>query len=325
MPIIKSAITHLREHHFKEPAIIPIDVVIGVRDIATVANDTMNGKCLRLTPPELLLAYFEAIAMDLKTGDEARLQQWRSTMLCCPCMFKVCQSDDEQHKMMLHQREDMAQNYQSMRLTAVQKMYDIIALKERKERTTGKLGAEKLQMYYEEGVKFAQSSEKLTHEFIDNALTVFNRLMCIPRCKELVFQMEQLGLQNPLDSIYKLQKIVVKGGTPDRIEWAMEMIHDLHKSGGLKDDELALRKLEGKVKGCEGKGLIDELNYKRDILRYLMGDWLDSLSIPNDQKCTLRSVCSGVKNFREKCGYIYNAKFFKARTCVSYSMCFIPK
>ena len=68
VPIIKSAITHLREHHFKEPAIIPIDVVIGVRDIATVANDTMNGKCLRLTPPELLLAYFEAAAMTSRLG-----------------------------------------------------------------------------------------------------------------------------------------------------------------------------------------------------------------------------------------------------------------
>ena len=91
-------------------------------------------------------------------------------------------------------------------------MCDVNATVDRKAGATGLMGltsAAKVAAYYQEGVKFAEGSEAIWDEFVDCSLSVLKRLWCIPRAAELIMQLEEHGVGNPMDSIYKLHKACV--------------------------------------------------------------------------------------------------------------------
>ena len=312
VPIMANAIQKLREHHFGQPAVLPLDIVVGVES-SDAANKALQDRALKqVSAPELVFAYIEAVALDLKKGDEELMAKWRQTMLCCPCLFRKVESKDEMHQLSIQFREDLAQAYSSMRYTAVQNMFDIKSVMARKMASTGGVSAQKLAEYYTSSIRFADNSEKITAEFVDCALTVLRRLMSIPACAKMVMELEELGASNPMDSIYKLHKVVTRAGSPERIEWAFELMLDLWKSGALKSDQLSIRHLDVRGLGANGKGIIDLLCFKKEVLRHLTGELLDSNSFSSSQKQTLRDVCNGgISRFREKCGYVYNAKFMK--------------
>ena len=313
VPISRSAVTRLREHHFGAPAPLPLDIVVGVAS-ADAAKAAMDGQlCRQVSAPELLFAYFDAIGLAIKKADEGLLVRWAQTALCCPCCFVKLESEDEYHRLSIQFREDISQAFTTMRFTAVQKMFDVQQLKERKEETTGAVSAERLAAYYAEGVRFADNSEKMTFEFIDCSLTVLNRLMSLPRCAKLVLSLEDYGAGNPLDSIYKLHRIITRASTPEKIEWSLELMVDLWTAGALNTDQLSLRHLDGRgLKGADGKGLVDMLCFKRDVLLYVLGDFLDSRRFSPEQKQRLKEVCASIDVFRSKCGYMFNAKHRKA-------------
>ena len=275
---------------------------------------------MRLSPAELLLAYFEAIANDVTKGDEEVLKAWRQTMVQTSCIFELLTSEDELHKRSLQFREDLSQNFASCRMSAVQKMYDIIGLKERKEATTGPLSCQALSAYYTDGLRFAENSEKITFDFVENALMVHKRMMTNKRCQAIVLGLEDLGTQSPLDSIHKLAKICTKASRDDMIEWSLELMVDFWRSGALKSDQLAVRQLDGKQKGSNGKGLVDVLVYKREVLRYILSEWMEPLSWSPSEKALLRETCASIAHFRSKRGYIYNARHVKVASCPDANM-----
>lgn len=312
VPIMPGAVTRLREHHFKKPCPIPMEMLFAVPNPGTVAADMAEGKCVRLSPPEFLLAYFEQISLDLDKGDDELLKAWRTTMTQTSCVFEHWESEDEMHKRALQFREDLSQNFASCRMSPVQKMFDLVSLKERKEATTGPLSAQALSDYYTQGLTFAENSEKMTFDFVDTALMVYKRMMSSKKCAAIVLELEDLGTANPLDSIYKLAKICTKASTADMIEWSLELMIDLWRSGALKSDQMAVRQLDGKQKGSCGKGLIDILTYKKDVLKYILNTYIEPLSWPPADKARIRDVCSSIQYFRSKCGYIYNTRHLKA-------------
>lgn len=325
VPIMQGTITRMRTHFFNKPSPIPVDVLFGVPNPSFVQEDMQAGKCVRLSPAEPMLAYFEAIADDLTKGDEEVLKAWRDTLVQTSCVFERLTSEDELHKRSLQFREDLGQNFAACRMSAVQKMYDIIGLKERKEATTGLLSCQALSAYYTDGLRFAENSEKITFDFVENALMVHKRMMSNKRCEAIIMGLEDLGTQNPLDSIHKLAKICTKASREDMIEWSLELMVDFWRSGALKSDQLAVRQLDGKQKGSNGKGLVDVLVYKRDLLRYILTEWMEPLSWSPSEKALLREACASIAGFRSKCGYIYNARHLKVASCpdacVTLMMC----
>ena len=217
VPIMRNASQKLREHHFGQLVVLPLDIVVGVES-SDAANKALQDRALKqVSAPELVFAYIEAVALDLKKGDEELMAKWRQTMLCCPCLFRKVESKDEMHQLSIQFREDLAQAYSSMRYTAVQKMFDIKSVMARKMASTGGVSAQKLVEYYTSSIRFADNSEKITAEFVDCALTVLRRLMSIPACAKMVMELEELGASNPMDSIYKLHKVVTRAGSPERI------------------------------------------------------------------------------------------------------------
>ena len=133
-------------------------------------------------------------------------------------------------------------------------------------------------------------------------------------CRQaIIMKMEQYGVKNPLGSIYKLNKVVGKAGSQENITWAVELMYDLWMSGSLKDDQMALRHLEGKIKGSNGKGTVDLLILKKDLQSYILDHWMDKCAWSAAQKATIRDVCRSIVKFRESCGYVFNAGFKRVR------------
>ncbi len=251
----------------------------------------------------------------MKKGGDELLAAWRLTLLCCPCLFRKVETQDELHQLSIQFREDLAQAFASMRYTAVQKMLDVKSVMARKIATTGSASVEQVAKYYSESIRFAENSKAITYEFVDCSMTVLKRLMSIPKCSKIVLDLEEQGVKNPLDSIYKLHKIVTRAGTADKIEWAFELMVDLWRSGAIHSDQLGVRHMDGKGQGANGKGIVDLLCFKRDLLRHLTGDFVDGRAFTTDQKQHLRDICcNGLESFRKQCGYVYNTKFLKAAT-----------
>ena len=72
--------------------------------------------------------------------------------------------------------------------------------------TTGPPSAAAVAAYYR-AVKFADVSDAVSAELVDCALTVMKRLWVLPRCAELILELEEHGTGNPMDSIYTLHKV----------------------------------------------------------------------------------------------------------------------
>eukprot|EP00969_Alexandrium_andersonii_P329121 14542368-Alexandrium_andersonii.AAC.1 len=104
----------------------------------------------------------------------------------------------------------------------------------------------------------------MTKTFIDNCLTVNDRVLAVPRCRRVVFKGEEVFTpqDNPFDTVNKLHILVTKAQTEEKILWCLEAIIDGVQSRAFHADDVTGRQL----KGAEGgKGLIDQLLLTRDL------------------------------------------------------------
>ena len=276
VPIMNASIQKLKGHYFRTPSPIPIDIMVVVADAAD-AKKCIDERSLKVvSPPEILFAFVHAVFGDLTKGDDDILIQWKGAMLACPCTFIEFPGDEEVHRLCLQLREDTAQNYASLRYNAVQKMFDVQAVATQLEASVGSATVERVADHYKMIRFTAEAGETITKEFVDCSLTVLRKLMSRPKCHKLVLKLCEEGLGNPLDSVYKLQKIVSKAPNPEMIEWSLELICDQWFSGALKSDQLGIRHLQGNIVGSGGKGIIDLMVFKHDALQFLLGPFANA-------------------------------------------------
>ncbi len=314
VPIVQSAITRLRTHYFFSPRPLPLPLVLAADTAEHADAELMTHSAKMVSAPEMLFAFIEAVREDIKKADDTLLAKWRDAMLSTPVEYCCVTTTDEAHIMSVQYREDLSQAYASLRYSAIQKMYDIKDVMDRKTATTGATSAKAVAAYYQ-GIHYSENSERVTFEFVDCALTVLRRMVCIPRCTILLSELEEEGCANPLDSIYKLHKIVTRAQSADKIEWTLELMIDMWRSGGYKSDQYSVRHLDGKGTAAAGKGIVELMGFKQDLLKHLVGDFLDARQICNEDKHTLRGVCASLAVFRERCGYVHNNKYRKAADC----------
>ena len=110
-------------------------------------------------------------------------------------------------------------------------------------------------------------------------------------------------------------QVVVKAGSPERITWSMELMVDFLTSGAMKPDQLGVRYLGGQIAGSGGKGVVDLLCLKKDVLHYIMNDFMDSHTYTIQERTLLRETAASIDVFREKCGYANNISLKKATSC----------
>ena len=76
---------------------------------------------------------------------------------------------------------------------------------------------------------------------------------------------------NPFDSAQILQNIISKGKTTPGIEWVMQCIANLHRSGiHAKSDTFSCRGIGGSTE-TGNRGLADLLLFKKECLGFVLG------------------------------------------------------
>ena len=135
----------------------------------------------------------------------------------------------------------------------------------------------------------------MTKGFVDSAITIEDRLLSISECRRILCAADELD-DSVFNHITKLQHIVSRCRTPEMISWVVRHLWDMQtnqqfKSGGYP----SLRHLLGQNSGESGKGLLDLIMFKQEVLTFLCENWLPKLEIDikNNSTSTIVLECWG--------------------------------
>ena len=167
-------------------------------------------------------AVLRAVVRDINAGDENKLTEWRTILLSLHCVFLKLESADDLWKKARQLREDVAQTFLTMRLSALQNIYEVEHFKRKCERLHGKTSATKLTEAFREGITFSDATEKVTDSFVDMSTTIDARMLSVERIAKVLLAAEtEFSHRSPFDGVTKLQTIISKAKTEDKIFWTV--------------------------------------------------------------------------------------------------------
>ena len=108
-------------------------------------------------------------------------------------------------------------------------------------------------------------SEALSKNFVDNCITVHDRLVVHPEMVSLV-----LKYPNVWDKLNKLHVLVYKAGSKPNIQWVLETLDDMLTTGLCSADDLSKRALQGHTEPKVEKGQVAFIIAKRQCKEYLL-------------------------------------------------------
>ena len=175
-------------------------------------------------------------------------------------------------------RENVLTDYASMYPTAFQRIMTIINYKAKREAIVGRLSAKALADSWRENVEMSSTAEQLSDTVIDNAITVWNRLLVQTPVRAVLMQAdEELGHHSPFNSINKLHIIVFKGRSTENIAWIVFSIWDHIKSGIRSPSDFGTRALQG---AANQKGFCEFFLRKKSTLEHINHTLLPELGVP---------------------------------------------
>ena len=116
---------------------------------------------------------------------------------------------------------------------------------------------------------------------------------------------EEFGKKTPWDSVTKLEWVHKKAGTcvatRRRIVWQLAAVNDLVRTRQAASGELSIIGLSGKGRGG-GRGMLDLLLFKLDLLDEFMNNQCDKCGITNDAKTTIKDALDSHSIHRQTVG-----------------------
>ena len=225
--------------------------------ITTVALDGADMKVLqhkgalaRLSPPEpqhalvLTLEYAINVA---KVPDDV-LMAWRKVLLTATFHFEVVQPGDDRFWRSQNLRQEAIEHGEVVKLSVRQWIYDVVGFKADKEVEMGKaLGSGRVAQFYEEHMKYATGTEKVSTAFVDSAMTIDKRILSLPAAREALewCDMNFMDKKNPFYSIYVLQAVVDRAQTAKQIAWSMQGLVDHLRMEYIDLGTFTVKKNEG--------------------------------------------------------------------------------
>ena len=180
-----------------------------------------SGSLTRVSPGEQMFGFLNAIYRDYKNGCPPEvMEQWRNYCLSTKFHFRVVDTDDEAHLMMLQYRQDVKADKLGMAHTLLQTISDIFAFRARKPR----MSVDALASEYAK-LKWVGEDDDIptSPQFIKSALFVHDRMLPVPTIKTLLVKAQE-GEKNPFDKITKLKVICHATTQNDQLEWVLEML-----------------------------------------------------------------------------------------------------
>lgn len=114
---------------------------------------------------------------------------------------------------------------------------------------------------------------------------------------------EEFGKKTPWDSATKLEWVYKKAKSTDtrrRIIWLLSAVSDLVRSKTVAPGELSIAGMSGKLRG--GRGMLDLLLFKLDLLDELLVASADKVGLSADSKNKLRAIFESHASYRAHFG-----------------------
>ena len=277
-------------------AVFPFPVTVACSPDSTAAS--LQGTANVLSPMEPLDALFLRIAEELdKNASAADLDNWNLLMLQIPVTFEPIINLNEMVWRSLNLREDVIKNRDLTERRPYQKVFEVVVA--RKALGGDKVSDKALGDLYEQNVDFANSSEKIEARFVRSAMYVYEKIFSNDELLEAVVNIEESAVgKTPFDSVYKLEAIAQKAKIADKITWCIEYLAWLVTRGQCSPGELSVANLNGKGRG--GRGLLDLVLYKRDILEYWLNVFPTVTGIPTDDVAKVATSLRSINSYTDQ-------------------------
>lgn len=212
-------IARLAQHYFAEPRALPHACVVPVK--TREPAERFGGHLPCVSPIEWRMAVLEAVARDIKAKDEGKMQAWRRHLLSCRFEYTFCDDEESIFTAARQIREDIAQDYAALQLSPLQKVYELLALRDRLAPRGASMSSDSLANEFCKGLRGGQ----VGGDFVDMAVTVGNYLLCNNRIAATLLLAEDRA-SSPFDSAM-MMAIVRRAQTAERMAWVAECVFDI--------------------------------------------------------------------------------------------------
>ena len=295
------------------PAPYPDLVTVALLPHEEVCVTSLKGSLSCVSPDELVHAMLIASSEDLAAwGDDLdRVNVWRHHFLTVPFEFTRTASVKLRYYMAEQKRQNIGQNFASMKRLAVQQMY--VTMTWRSEYAPN-LKVSDLVIEWNSNVRMAQNSEEFSESYFDACCTVWDRLMVHVTLRDKILLMEEEFVCDPdggpWKSIYRLEALVKKCGkrgqdsTLENLTWSVMGLHDRLRNKAILPSDCNVRALSGKGQPSN-KGLVDFLLYQLSVKKHAEQVLLPSLGLAAEVITEVKALLSCHAVYRDKFGFAH--------------------
>ncbi len=186
VPCNSKGVAEIMTNAFNSPPLVfPHTISVGVLD--KESPSPQFGRLTRISPEEVTYAFLLAASRDLRNSedDDGRAQMWRQTALNVPFQFILCESHDARYWKSINIRESIGVSFSSMYRTCVQRLFEINQWRVQEEQKLGhSMSAQAVADTWMAKVDVSAMGEAITVGYVDASMTVWNRLMSDPTCRD---------------------------------------------------------------------------------------------------------------------------------------------
>jgi len=308
VPLLGARVDMLVSYYFKQPAPVPFDLVVRVPSLDYNPMEHLGG-LQSITAEEIRMAFVKAIARDViahsaleknaqRASDQA-LKKWLPYVLSSTVTFKLLESDDDVWFEAFNARERLVTDFQALARTAYQRIHEIAQFRTKKLAVWGPgTAVKKICDEFNKRAELAQGSDPVNVDFVQNALSVYEKALCLPDVVVAIEKLEAKCQKNsPFDSMAKLAGIVRKAKDPLAIQWVFCSVADLVLSGKSAGHDFPVRWLIGDANSRTSA--VDLYVTKLRLLEFFLGNQMDVMNIPSNVREKIREVLASHKNYRE--------------------------
>ena len=178
-------------------------------------------------------------------------QTWLQVFLSVPTKFRVLETESAKFFASVQARIDIDVERSAVSRKPYQWCMEVVMHRARMHRAIGGRippGAEAVAKDLKENLNLKgideeedSSFEPLTKTFVDNCLTVYDRMLKHADCMKLVMRRGRL----PWDKVNKLHLLITKAGSRENILFTLELIDDMLTSKVLSNGEVSGKAIKG--------------------------------------------------------------------------------
>ena len=215
------------------PKAFSFTVTVAVETADEAGSETRGFQ--RLSPPEPTHALLFSVAEAVKKGADAGvLKAWKHLLLTTSFRFEVVPVGEPRYWRAANLREEAVNKGLMVTMTVRQRIYDIAGFKAAKDaQRDSPLTADQVAKMYEK-LKLNAKAEPITKSFVECAVNVHKKLLCVDATRNLLAWCDRAFLyKNPWDSVYTLNSLCDRAPGAATVTFALHGLVDGFRMGFL--------------------------------------------------------------------------------------------